>query len=177
MKDITIHNKANIAAEGKRNSKLCKPVICIETGEVFDSVVEAAEKAGSHAQNLSHHLVGRRSHFIGKHYCYLASVTESLDAIVTRLRETSAMEEDARKWRTYQAEQEAIRLAEEKRLENERKAKEQIASAKAKVERRRAIYERSEAHMQRAKMLLEQAENEYRELLRESDINETESAQ
>jgi predicted nucleic acid-binding Zn-ribbon protein len=63
----------------------------------------------------------------GKHYCYLSRVTENLDSIVTRLRETAAVEADAKRWQAYQAEQEAARKAEEERQTAIAKAKEKIA--------------------------------------------------
>lgn len=172
MKNINIHNNANINAEGKLNTRHCKPVICLETGEVFTSVTDAAEKAGLNAQNLSTHLTGKRRTFAGKHYCYLSNATESLDAIVSRLRETSSMEEDARKWREYQAEQERIRKAEELRIESERKEKEQreaaVARTKEKIERRQKICSRIEQHLNEAKARLMEAKNEYQELTGEA---------
>ena len=167
-KTINIHNNANINAEGKLNSKHCKPVICLETGEVFTSVLDAAAKANMSPQNLSTHLTGKKKTFAGKHYCYLSKATESLDAIVTRLRETSAMEEDARKWREYQAEQEAIRKAEQKRIDDERKAKEQyeaaVERAKNKIERRHKICSRLEQEYNRAIASVIEAEKEYEAL-------------
>lgn len=169
MKNINIQNKANINAEGKLNSRHCKPVICLETGEVFTSVTDAAEKAGLNAQNLSSHLTGKRRTFDGKHYCYLSNATESLNAIVTRLRETSTMEADALKWRAYQAEQETIRKAEEKRIEDERKAKEKheadLEKAKTKVARRTEICERLAAQLARAEQRKVEAEIEFENLL------------
>ena len=157
MKKINIHNNANINAEGKLNSRHCKPVICLETGAVFSSVTDAAESTGLNAQNLSTHLTGKKKSFAGMHWCYLCNVTESLDVIVTRLRETSAMEEDARKWRAYQAEQEALRKAEQKRIEDERKAKE-------KLERCTAICQRLESELLRAEQRRMEAEEELRAL-------------
>jgi hypothetical protein len=172
---INIQNEANIKAEGELNSKLCKPVICIETGEVFTSVTDAAEHAGEYAQNMSNHLNGKRRSIKGKHYCYLSRVNESLDAIVTRLRETSSIEADAKKWQAYQAEQEAIRKAEEeriaaerkaeeKRLEEERKAREkrekEVAKADAKVERCQTIRDRIAAQLAEAERNLMAAQIE-----------------
>ena len=164
MKKINIQHESDIKAEGKLNSKGCKPVICIETGEVFTSVTDAAEYAGEYAQNMSNHLNGKRRSIKGKHYCYLSRVNESLDAIVTRLRETSAVEEDAKRWRAYQAEQDAIRKAEEERQEQARKAREdilaQIAKAEAKVARRTEIRDRKIEEARFASERLMEAERE-----------------
>jgi hypothetical protein len=166
MKKTTINmqNEANIKAEGKYTSGHCKPIICLETGEVFTSVQDAADKIGAHASNLSSHLTGKKRTFNGKHYCYLSRVNESLDAIVTRLRETAAVEEDAKKWQAYQAEQEAIRQAEERRIEEERKAEEKrqaaIVKADAKVERCRTIRDRIAAQLAEADRNLMDAEIE-----------------
>ena len=161
---INIQNEANINAQGQYNSKHCKPVICIETGEVFTSVSDAATAAGLQAQNLSRHLTGNKRTFGGKHYCYLSRVNESLDSIVTRLRETSAIEEDAKRWQAYQAEQEAIRKEEEERLEAERKAREEllanIEKAAAKVARRAVIRDNKAAELRMAEERLMEAERE-----------------
>ena len=167
-KTINIQNKANISAEGKLNSRHCKPVICLETGEVFTSVNDAAEKEGMPANNLSTHLTGKRKTFAGKHYCYLSRATESLDAIVTRLRETSAMEEDARKWRAYQEEQERIRKEEEKRIADERKAKEMyeanVQKAINKIQRRHKMLERAKQQVDDINNRIMEAEKDYEAL-------------
>lgn len=171
---INIQNEANIKAEGKLNGGHCKPIICIETGEVFTSVTDAAEKLGVFPGNLSSHLTGKRRAIHGKHYCYLARVNESLDAIVTRLRETSAIEEDARKWQAYQAEQEAIRMAEAKRAEDARRAEElrrvEIAKADAKVERCQTIRDRIASQLAEAERNLMAAQIEREALDNEEEV-------
>ena len=126
MKKIKIQHEANIKAEGKLNSKHCKPVICLETGDVYSSVTDAAEAIGCYAPDISAHLTGRKRTIKGKHFCYLSRVSESLDAIVTRLRETAAVEADAKKWREHQAKLDAARKEEERRQQA-------IAKAEAKV--------------------------------------------
>lgn len=169
---INIQNEANINAKGTRTNRCTKPIICVETGEVFTSVTDAAEFAGVALNNMSAHLTGRVRQIKGKHYCYLSRSIESLDAVMHRLRETSAMEEDARKWREYQAEQEAIRKAEEKRIADERRAKEEyeasVEKAKAKIERRLAMCERQRQQLIEAEKRLMDAEKEYEALTGET---------
>ena len=167
-KTINIHHEATIGGSGNLNSKRCKPVICIDTGEVFTSATDAAEKAGVHYSTISSACLGKMRTCKGKRYCYLSNATESLNAIVTRLRETASAEEDARKWREYQAEQEAIRKAEEKRLEDERKAKEEYDAAVAKlvekIERRREICKNAQRRHEQAIQYAMDAEMEYKAL-------------
>ena len=126
-KTINMQHEANIQAEGKLSGRSCKPVICLETGEVFSSMTDAAESAGVSISYMSHHLVGDVRSVHKRHYCYVSRVTESLDTILTRLRETAAVEEDAKKWKAYEAEQEAKRIAEQKHLDAINKAKEKVA--------------------------------------------------
>ena len=135
---INIQNEANIKAEGQFNSRRCKPVVCLDNGKVFTSMLDAADYAGVANPTMVQHLQGKTRTCGGKHFCYLSRITESLDSIVSRLRETSEMEGDAKKWREYQAEQEAIRKAEEKRIEEERKAEEKRQADIAKAQQKLA---------------------------------------
>ena len=97
MKKINIQNEADIKAEGQFTSKRCKPVICVDNGKVFTSMLDAADYAGVANPSMVAHLQGKTRTCGGKHFCYLSRVTENLDAIVTRLRETAAVEADAKK--------------------------------------------------------------------------------
>lgn len=164
MKTINMQHEANIKAEGIHTQTSNKPVICIETGEVFVSVTDAAQATGTSQSSMSNHLTGRSRSVKGKHYCYLSRVNESLDAIVTRLREASAIEEDAKKWKAYEAEQTAIRIAEEKRAEEARIARVKheaaIAIANAKVERCKEVRDRIAAQLAAAEKNLMAAEME-----------------
>ena len=128
MNNINIQNEANIKAGGERNSGNCKPVVCLDTGDVFTSCFDAAESIGVHFSAMSAHLRGKTRTIHGKRYMYLSRVSEGLDTIVTRLRETAAMEDDAKKWRAYQAEQEKLRKEEERRLNAIAKAESRVAS-------------------------------------------------
>lgn len=170
-KTINIQNEANIKAKGELNCHRCKPVICIDTGEVFTSCADAAEHAGVHISTVSACCTGKIRTANGKHYCYLSRVNEHLDSIVTRLRETSSLEEDAKRWQAYQAEQEAIRQEEERirreeeeRIEAERKAREELAAkiekATAKVARRSVVRDNKAAELRMAEERLIEAERE-----------------
>ena len=152
-KTINMQHEANIQAEGKLSGRKCKPVICLETGEVFSSMTDAAEYTEVTTATMSNHLTGRYRSVRGKHYCYLSRVNESLDTILARLRETAAIEEDAKKWKVYEAEQEAKRVAEQKRQEA-------IAKAKEKVARAQGIHDTLAAKYREALNTLAQAQRE-----------------
>ena len=152
-KTINMQHEANIQAEGKLSGRKCKPVICLETGEVFSSMTDAAEYTEVTTAMMSNHLTGRYRSVKGKHYCYLSRVSESLDTILARLRETAAIEEDAKKWKVYEAEQEAKRVAEQKRQEA-------IAKAKEKVARAQGIHDTLAAKYREALNTLAQAQRE-----------------
>ena len=158
-KTINMQHEANIQAEGKLNSKHCKPIICIETGEVFSSVTDAAECAEVTMTMMSGHLGGYYRSVKGKHYCYLSRVNESLNTILTRLRETSAVEEDAKKWRAYEAEQEVKRIAEQKRQDAINKAKEKVARAQGIHDTLAAKYREALNTLAQAQMELEALED------------------
>ena len=128
MKKINIHSEATINGNGVHTNRHTKAVVCIDTGEVFTSAIDAAERIGVHHSSISAACLGKIKTCKGMHFCYLSSALENLDAVVSRLREASSMEEDARKWRMQEAEKEAARIAEEKRQSD-------IAKAKEKVER------------------------------------------
>ena len=159
-KTINMQHEANIQAEGKLSGRKCKPVICLETGEVFSSMTDAAEYTEVTTATMSNHLTGRYRSVKGKHYCYLSRVSESLDTILARLRETAAIEEDAKRWKAYEAEQEAKRIAEQKRQEA-------IAKAKEKVARAQGIHDTLAAKYREALNTLAQAQRELEALEKE----------
>ena len=134
MKKIIISEKATISANGTHGVKNHKPVICIDTGEVYVSLTDAAERIGVTIDSISNVCRGKQKTVKGKRFCYLSNANESLDAIVTRLRETSEMEAKAKMWDAMMAEQEAVRKAEQKRIDDERKAEERRLAHIAKLE-------------------------------------------
>lgn len=174
MKTIIINEKATIKANGNLYSGHCKPIICIETGDVYTSVTDAAEAFGTCVSNMCACLTGKTCTVRGKHFCYVSKANESLDAIVARLRETSKMEEKAKMWDAMIAEQEAARKAEEKRLEEARKEEERrIEEARKAEEKRIADLARAAARKQRQQELYERAvakANEMLEAIAETDM-------
>lgn len=135
MKKINIHKEATIYAAGNRTSKNTKAVLCIETGEVWTSSADAAESVGVHFSVMSAVCTGKIKTCHGKHYCYLNEALQNLDAVMSRLRDASEMEVDARKWREQEAAKEEARKEEERRRAEERKAQELHAAAVAKAEK------------------------------------------
>lgn len=132
---INIHNESTINAVGSLDSSRTKRVVCKTNGMVFTSVTDAAEYAGVSVPTMCGHLRGKTRTVKGMVYGYLSDVLDNPDAILNRLRETSAEVEslradsdDAHKWREYQAKLEAERIAKERRDA-------QIAKEKARIER------------------------------------------
>lgn len=155
---INIQNEANINAMGEHTGKNAKPVICLDNGQVFTSMIDAATYANVATSSMVFHLQGKSKACKGKHFCYLSRVNENLDTLVTRLRKTSNDSEDAKKWREYQAEQERIRL--------EKEAHDAlVAKVQDKVNKRKAICERIKAELERADARRIEAEAELNALL------------
>lgn len=172
---INIQHEANMKAEGKHDNGNCDSTVILETGEVFTSQIDLANRLGVHPSAVSNTICGRQRTCKGYHIVSVSRLAEGMDMVLTRLRETSAVEDDARKWREYQAEQEAIRKAEEERIEAERKAEEkrleeerkarekrekEIAKADAKVERCQTIRDRIAAQLVEAERNLMTAQME-----------------
>lgn len=88
---IIINNASEITnAKGKLNSRKCKPVICIDTGEVFTSATDAAESNGTTVYNISTVCLGKTKKAKGKRFCYLADVDEHLEEITTRIQKMNS---------------------------------------------------------------------------------------
>lgn len=181
MTTLNIHNETNIKAKGIHAQKNHKPVICVDTGEVFVSMTDAAEHLGVKIGNISDVINGRAKTIKGKRFCLLSKATENLDILTDQITKLNADAEDARKWREYQAEQEAIRKAEEERIRAEQERLAAIERAKAeraerkrkleeKLERRNRIIERLEAELQRAKVRYAETFDELNSLNEENEM-------
>ena len=150
MKNIPIKQAATINAKGKLNSRKCKPVICIDTGEVYTSATDAAQDNGTTIYGISTVCLGKAKTANGKRFCYVQDFPEHLSDITSRIsamnKGYAEMMEKAKAYDAILAEQEAKAKAEE----DARKAKEKaeadrqkaIEKATERLERRRALYER-----------------------------------
>lgn len=162
MKKIKIQNEATIKGTGNHTSKNAKAVICIDTGEIFTSAIDAADYMGVHYSAISSTCLGKMKTCKGMHFCYLSSALENLEAVVTRLREASAMEKDARKWREQEEAKEAARLAKEKRHND-------IANLKVKIAKYEENYLKLAAKLTEQEKCLTQAQIELTKLLVEDE--------
>lgn len=180
--EITITNKATFEAIGNLCNGNCEPVANDE-GLIFTSIIDAANHAGVLPQNMWRHLNTKKIKPIKGHvYFYLMKdgsesfgrIMKCMSKMSIDVEQRKADEEDARKWREYQAEQEAKRLAEERRLEAERLAKEKWlekkAKAEAKLERRTEICEHLAAKLANAEKRKMQAEMELEALLDREEV-------
>lgn len=138
MATLNIHNETNIKVKGTRTCGVNKPVICIDTGEIFASVTDAAEHFGTSIYNISNAARGAQKTARGKRFCFVSRATENLEALTSQIIKLNADAEDARRWREYQAEQERIRREEEERIRAEQER------IRAEEERARAEQERIE---------------------------------
>lgn len=157
MRNITIKEAATINAKGKLNSRKCKPVICIDTGEVYTSATDAAQANGTTVYGVSTACLGKTKTANGKRFCYVQDFPEHLADITSRI---SAMNkgytEMMEKAKAYDA-----MIAEQKAKEKEAEAHEKaITKAKEKLERRKAIYARKETELDEAYQHVKEAERE-----------------
>lgn len=157
MTTLNIHNNANINAKGTHNTAISKPVICVDTGEVFASITDAAEHFGVTSSNISHAVRGIQKTCKGKRFCFVSKATENLDILTSQITKLNADAEDARKWREYQAEQEAIRKAEEEHIRAEQ---ERIAAIERARQEREERKRKLEERLERRQRIIERLEQE-----------------
>lgn len=84
---ITVHETSEINnIQGKPRNANAQPVVCLDTGEVFASSLDAAADAGVHPSTMSWHLTGRQRTCKGKRYCRLSQLNEYLDELLSNMR-------------------------------------------------------------------------------------------
>ena len=130
---INIQKCSNVTVTGYHKSKNCKPVYCIDTGEIFASATDAAEANGVYASTMSATLTGVTKKCNGKRFCYVSKMMEHLEEI------TEANRIRAAKVAAYDADAErrnAIAKAEEDLIMWDKKVAElrrQLADAESKL--------------------------------------------
>ena len=87
---VKIQNASEIKnAKGEVRNKNAKPVICLDTGEVFTSATDAAEANGVTIYSISMNCLGKTMRSNGKRFCYIQNVNEHLDELTTVLQNLS----------------------------------------------------------------------------------------
>jgi hypothetical protein len=171
MKKITIQHEATIKAEGNYNSKHCKPIMCIKNDgselRSFSSVWDAAKELGINPGYIST-CMSKGVACKGYTCCSTKDAASFISAIVDSYNRNA---NDASQYRRIKAEEEAIRIAEERRLTEERKAKERkiaaIAKAEAKVTKYAAACSKYEVKWNESMKALDEANKELEALLDE----------
>ena len=169
MTTIIINNKATMQAHGVHTHKNSKPVICLDNGNRYVSVTDAAEAIGVTHATLSAHLNGDTQTCRGMRWSFMSRVMESADTILDHAAHLSSelnkaneklteQEAEMAEFRAWKAEQARIRQEEEIRQQALEKAKEKVA-------RRQRMADRKEEEFKHALSRLHDAERELNVLL------------
>ena len=86
MTTLKTLNETTVQSIGKKRTKNAKPVLCIETGKVYNSIADAAEDYGVTSNAVGRHVRGLAKTCKGKHFAYVSKANESLDPIMTHIR-------------------------------------------------------------------------------------------
>lgn len=171
---IIIHNKATLKTIGHHTQRAFQPMVCVETGERFASMTDAAEAKGVSVSNISVAARDPKNRKCCNHHWIRASqITEHADMLLDR---TSALHEENEsmkqklaeqeaemaEFRAWKAEQERARKAEENRQQA-------IAKAKEKLERRKRMALRKQEECDNAWNRVREADLELAELLNEKE--------
>lgn len=92
MKNITIIKAKYIVESDRRKGKA---VMCLDTGEVFTSAKECADKKHMPYDNFAYKLRDGKIAVDGKLYCYVEDMSYYADAIQSRIYAKAKMEYDA----------------------------------------------------------------------------------
>lgn len=94
---INIQKCSNVTVIGHHNHKNCKPVYCIDTGEMYASALDAAKANGICPSPMSSHLTGKTKSCNGKRFCYVSKMMEHLEEIneANRIRSAKVAAYDA----------------------------------------------------------------------------------
>lgn len=89
-KNITVQREAFITGEGRRTNGNCNAVLCIDTGEIFSSGTDAAEKFGTTPANMSRACRNKGSRTAGHRFCYIKDIDEYVDSISNAINKANA---------------------------------------------------------------------------------------
>lgn len=84
-REIQVTRMATAAVLGKRTHGNCKPVLCITTGQIFASGMDAAEIMGVPEPNISAVCRGKRKFIKGLQFCFVHQAVENIDIIAANL--------------------------------------------------------------------------------------------
>lgn len=115
---INIQKCSNVTVIGHHNHKNCKPVYCIDTGEVFASALDAANANGVCQSPMSTCLTGKTKTCNGKRFCYVSKMMEHLEEITEanriRAAKVAAYDAEANRKNALAKAEEDVRKLEEK---------------------------------------------------------------
>ena len=136
--NINIQQCSNVTVIGHHNHKNCKPVYCIDTGEVFASAIDAANANGVCQSPMSTCLTGKTKTCNGKRFCYVSKMMEHLEEITeaNRIRCEKVAAYDA-----IVAEQTAKRQAQENLVKHQAN----IEALRQKLERETQLLQEAQA--------------------------------
>ena len=139
--DIIIQKNVVVTAIGKKRQGNAKPVICIETGDIYASTMDAGDAIGAHFSGISNACRGKQQTVKGLHFCYVKELTNNIGTLTMVLQAKNGnviaeSEEKKRKRKEEQERKEAklARKAEEKRKANVAK----LAKLDAKITKTRS---------------------------------------
>lgn len=162
MKTIIINNKATVEAEGKYNSKHCKPIMCIKTDNSelrsFSSVADAAIQLGINHNYIST-CMSKGVKCKGYRFFSTKDAASFIDEIVKSYNSNAS---DAKKYQLIRAEEEAVKRERERR-------EAAIAKAEAKVTKLAAACAKYQEKFNASMNALDEANKELEALL---DANE-----
>ena len=178
-KTIIMQNEATIRADGEKNSNHCKPTLMWSVNgnpniRFFTSIEDAAKEIQTNPSYLSRCITNEKA-CKGYRVCLISKANEYLGEMAVSINSKASKDsEDARKWREYQAEQEALRIAEEKRQAEARKAEELRQAKITKLRERVAKYNDKcndyAAKLNETMNLRDEVERELSNLLNEGEV-------
>ena len=88
--EITVSNSTTVTASGTRRGGNCHPIICIDTGAIYTSSLDAAEILGIEQANLSRVVSGHGNRVKGLRFCKVSEASERIGVIAKVISEKNA---------------------------------------------------------------------------------------